>query len=225
MEEARVLAVSSDPDLQRQICEKLELGGYAVDVCATACAADGRLAKWPPALTLVDLGLAELDAVHFVRRLVRGSSSLAVIALARRGADERVVAALRAGARGCLYIDDLADRLLAAVSEALAGGSPVSRGMAGLLVEAVRRTKPASSQGNLAVRPLSEHERRVLAQLARGFTYEDVARSLGVSINTVRTQVRAIYDKLDVSSRTEAVLLGMRLGLVKGTPFPGAKPR
>ena len=46
-----------------------------------------------------------------------------------------------------------------------------------------------------------------------------------MSINTVRSQVRAIYEKLDVISRTEAVLLGMRLGLVKGTPYPVAKPR
>lgn len=219
MEGARVLVVSGDPDLQREVRERLEHGGHSVDVCAAASTAEGRLAKWPPAVVLVDLGLPELDAVHFVVRLARGSPSLAVIALARRGVDERVVAALRAGARGCLYVDDLADRLLAAVTEARGGRSPVSRGMADLLVEAVRRTKPASSQGRLAVRPLSEHECRVLAQLARGFTYEDVARSLGVSINTVRTQVRAIYDKLDVSSRTEAALLGMRLGLVKLVPI------
>ena len=178
-----------------------------------------------PDVALVDLALPALDAVHFVKRLARGSRSLPVIALAHRTADERVVAAFRAGARGCLYVDDLVDRLLAAVSEARVGGLPVSRGMASLLVEAVRRTKPASSQGHMVVRVLSEHERRVLTQLARGFTYEDAARSLGVSINTVRTQVRAIYEKLDVNSRTEAVLLGMRLGLVTGTPFPAMKPR
>jgi two-component system nitrate/nitrite response regulator NarL len=225
MEGARVLVVSGDPDLQRDVRKKLEHGRYSVDVSATASTAEDCVAKGLPDVAFVDLALPELDAVHFVKQLVRRSPSLPVIALAPRGADERVVAALRVGARGCLYVDDLDDRLLAAVSEALGGGSPVSRGMAGLLVGAVRRARPASSQGNLSVRPLSEHELRVLAQLARGFTYEDVACSLGVSINTVRTQVRAIYDKLDVSSRTEAVLLGMRLGLVRGTPFPGAKPR
>lgn len=222
---ARILVVSADAELRREVRQKLEQGGLSFDVYVTAAAAEDRLQKGPPALALVDLGLPELDAVHFVKRLIGICPTCPVIALARRGADERVVAALRIGARGCLYVDDLGDRLLSAISEVRDGGSPVSRGMAALLVEAVRRTRPASSQARLAVRPLSEHERRVLSQLAKGFTYEDVARALGVSINTVRTQVRAIYEKLDVTSRTEAVLLGMRLGLVKGTPFPGAKPR
>ena len=62
----------------------------------------------------------------------------------------------------------------------------------------------------------------MLEQLARGLEYEDIGRLLGVSINTVRSYVRAIYEKLSVNSRTEAVVAGMKLGLVKNThtPFP-----
>lgn len=61
--------------------------------------------------------------------------------------------------------------------------------------------------------------------LARGLTYEEVGQHLGVSVNTVRTFVRAIYEKLDVTSRTDAVLRGTRLGLVQRTPYPGHKAR
>jgi DNA-binding CsgD family transcriptional regulator len=61
--------------------------------------------------------------------------------------------------------------------------------------------------------------------MARGYSYEDIGRALGVSVNTVRTFVRSVYEKLDVNSRTEAVLLGMKLGIVRGTPYPMNKPR
>jgi DNA-binding NarL/FixJ family response regulator len=101
----------------------------------------------------------------------------------------------------------------------------MSRGMAPLLLEHIRRTGRTGSVERKAVRPLTERERVVLCQMARGYSYEDIGRALEVSVNTVRTYVRAVYEKLDVNSRTEAVLLGMKLGIVKGTPFPMTKPR
>ena len=64
---------------------------------------------------------------------------------------------------------------------------------------------------------LTERESDVLRLLARGLTYEGAASSLDVSINTVRTHVRSIYEKLDVTSKTEAVLEGLRRGLTLET--------
>jgi two-component system NarL family response regulator len=63
-------------------------------------------------------------------------------------------------------------------------------------------------------------ESAVLEQLARGLSYDDVASVLGVSVNTVRTYVRLIYDKLSVTSRTEAVLVALKLGIINRMPFP-----
>jgi len=67
----------------------------------------------------------------------------------------------------------------------------------------------------LEARSLTVRERDVLASLSRCGTYQEVARELGVSINTVRTHVRTIYDKLGASSRTEAVLFGLREGVLQ----------
>src|SRR5205823_4730071 len=124
IEGAHVLVVGGDPQLTREVGERLERAGHSVDVCNAAATAEACRAKRPPELTFVNLDLPELDAVQFIGRLGKGARALPVIALARRGRDERVVAALRAGARGCLYTDDLADRLLAAVGEARRGKSP-----------------------------------------------------------------------------------------------------
>jgi DNA-binding NarL/FixJ family response regulator len=97
--------------------------------------------------------------------------------------------------------------------------------MGAMLFDHVRASRRPSSQQLRAVRPLTERERAVLEELARGLPYEDIGERLGISLNTVRSFVRTIYEKLDVSSRTAAVLAGIKLGLVKRTPFPGAKPR
>jgi DNA-binding NarL/FixJ family response regulator len=177
------------------------------------------------ALLLVDLALKDLDAIEFVRHIARHKAHVPVVAIGARGDDARIIAAIRAGAHGCIYADDPRERLVAAATEALDGGRPMSRGMAPLLLEHIRRTGRTGSVERKAVRPLTERERVVLCQMARGYSYEDIGRALEVSVNTVRTYVRIVYEKLDVNSRTEAVLLGMKLGIVKGTPYPMAKPR
>jgi DNA-binding NarL/FixJ family response regulator len=176
-------------------------------------------------LLLVDLALKDVDAIDFVRRIARRKSRVPVVAIGARGDDARIIAAIRAGAHGCIYADDPRERLVAAASEALEGGRPMSRGMAPLLLEHIRRTGHSSSAEFKAVRPLTDRERVVLCQMARGQRYEDIGTVLGVSVNTVRTYVRSLYEKLDVNSRTEAVLLGMKLGIITGTPYPMTKPR
>ena len=218
----RVLVVTSDPQTERTVVELLTAGGFRTDACRTSHEAKARAAVGSP-LVLVDLALADMDAVAFVRAVL-ASAPLHVLALAPRGDDERVIAVIRAGARGCVFVDDAVERLVCAAREVLAGGRPMSRGMGGVLFEHVRRSRRSSSTME-AVRPLTEREREVLQHLARGLVYEDVARVLGVSLNTVRSFVRTIYKKLDVNSRTEAVLAATRLGLVRGTPFPSKPTR
>ena len=177
------------------------------------------------ALLMVDLAMGDVDPIDFLRRSAARWPRLPMLALSARGEDDRLIASIRAGARGCLFLDDATARVGSAVREALAGGRPTSRGMAQLLVEHIRRSARPPSRERPALRPVTERERAVLQQMARGYTYDDIGRSLGVSVNTVRGFVRALYRKLDVNSRTEAVLLAMQLGLVKGTPYPGLPKR
>jgi len=219
----RVLVVAAHSGVRSAAARALAKGGFVAQPCASV--RDAQLAFALDAVAIVvHLGLKDADPVAFVRAVSKRKPNLPVLALCPRGDDERVVATVRGGARGCLYVDDIDARLAPSLAEILGGGRPMSRGMAGLFLETVRRTR-VSSQQQKAVRPLTPRERAVLAELGRGATYEHVAENLGVSLNTVRTFVRSIYDKLGVDSRVDAVLYGMRLGLLKGTPFPAPKSR
>jgi DNA-binding NarL/FixJ family response regulator len=201
--------------------EALEGAGFSASAIASASQEFAN----DIGLMLVDLALREVDAIDLVRRIARRKPPVPVLAIGARADSERIIAVIRAGARGCIYADDPRERLAAAAREALDGGHPLSRGMAPLLLEHIRRTARHSSTHRRAARLLTDRERVVLCQMARGHSYEDTGLALGVSVNTVRTYVRNLYEKLDVNSRTEAVLLGMKLGIVTGTPYPTAKPR
>jgi DNA-binding NarL/FixJ family response regulator len=219
--QGRIIVLSSDSATRCSFVEILEGAGFSALAVGTA------LEEFAPdvALLLVDLALRDVDAIDFVRRIARHKSPVPIVAIGARGDDARIIAAISSGALGCIYADDPRERVVAAASEALEGGRPMSRGMAPVLLEHIRRMGRAPSSERTAVRPLTERERVVLCQMARGYSYEDIGRALGVTVNTVRTYIRSVYEKLDVNSRTEAVLLGMKLGIVNGTPYPMTKPR
>ena len=220
----RILVMEHDQPIRERIAALLKRAGFHVDTAGSALEAQPSLANKPD-LVLSGLEIPDVDGVDFIRKFVKSSSTVPVILLARRSDGSRVIAAIRSGARGCLFVDDLKERLLPAVKEALAGGRPMSRGLGPMLMEHVRQSGRHSSHERQAAKPLTEREREVLQQLARGLSYDDIGKMLGVSVNTVRSHVRTIYDKFEVNSRTEAVLLAMKLGLVKRTPYPFPTPR
>ena len=216
----RVLVMTSSGETRQRLAALLAGAEYRVEPCEVG-ADTGRCLRSDLSLVLVDLSLTDVDPVDFVRRTATRNASIKQLVLSARGDYERIIAVIRAGAHGCVFRDAPDAELLAAIREVLDGGRPIARDIGGMLFEHVRRSRPPSRERR-AVRPLTERERGVLEQLARGLEYEDIGRLLGVSINTVRSYVRAIYEKLSVNSRTEAVVAGMKLGLVKNThtPFP-----
>jgi len=131
-----------------------------------------------------------------------GWPDLPVLVITVVTAHARTLAALRAGAHGYLFKEDLGSKLPAAVAEVLSGGSPLSSAAARAVVSSLRE-----QPGKAAWSSLTEREGSVLDCLSRGLTYEETACALGISINTVRTHVRRIYRKLDVSTKTEAARL------------------
>jgi DNA-binding NarL/FixJ family response regulator len=222
-ERRHVLLVVPDIAFRDSLVLRLSEADCDVSTCLSVPEAASRLDGVD--VLVLDLSLPDPDAVDFVRRVRSLMPRLAVLALATRTDDERLVAAVRAGALGCLYADDAAQRLPSAVAEAVAGGRPMSRGMGAIFLECVRRAPSPSGPPGGSVLGLTERERAVLDELARGLLYEDVGRALGISVNTVRSFVRTIYGKLGVNSRTEAVLAGLGLGLIREAAYPRPPPR
>ena len=159
----------------------------------------------PPQVVLMDINLAAgMTGIECTRRLKERLPDLQIIMLTIFDDSERVFAALRAGASGYLVKRSAPNELIAAIQQVVQGGSPMSPHIARRVVEffnAQRPEQPTSETDNL-----TERERELLALLARGKHYKEIATRLDISTDTVRSHIRRIYRKLQVHSRTEATV-------------------
>ncbi|MEZ4410018.1 MAG: response regulator transcription factor [Polyangiales bacterium] len=205
----RALCVEDDAALHPLLEMELRRAGLRAVLCATVEAARAELAD-PPALAVVDLNLPDGSGLEVVRELAARCPSTPTLVLTVDDRPETVIAALRSGASGYVLKEDLATRLAAAIEDVSVGGMPLSASPAAT----VRQRLCAGAEGGEAGVPLTRTEVSLLEGLARGLSYDQCALRAGVSVNTVRTHVRAVYRKLEVSSKTEAVVEAVRRGLI-----------
>lgn len=197
--DAFAAAVSGAPDLHLAAC--------AGTLAEAQQALDG-----PPAdVLLVDLQLPDGSGLDMIRRVRRTWPMCQPVVATVFGDEAHVLAAVEAGAVGYLLKDSSPESLVEQLRTLRAGGSPISPLIARHLL---RRLQPAPA-GPPPPNPLSERETEVLNAITKGFSFDEIARLLGVSRHTVLTYGRRIYAKLEVNSKTEAVYEARRLGLVR----------
>jgi DNA-binding NarL/FixJ family response regulator len=207
-----VLLVEDDPRVAEAIALMLTLDGRhnLVGSVTTVAAALAMAREKRPDLVLLDLGLPDGSGIDVLRALHAEPRAPLFVVLTVFEDDEHLFGALRAGAVGYLLKADVVVRLLGALDEVAAGGSPMSPGIArrvlGAFAEPPRADPPAL---------LTAREREVIELLVLGATYDEIGRGLEISTNTVRTHIRAIYEKLEVCSRTEATREAIRRGIVE----------
>ena len=171
--------------------------GFAcVGAYADAREALRRIPQDAPDVVLVDLRLPGMGGVDCIAELRRQSPGVRAIVLTAFDEDDLVFRSLEAGAYGYLVKRTPPARILDAIREVHAGGSPMSAHIARKVVASFHRASGAA---------LSHQEREVLAGLSRGQTYAAIGQEMGIAIHTVRNYIRRIYEKLQVHSRTEAV--------------------
>jgi DNA-binding NarL/FixJ family response regulator len=144
-----------------------------------------------------------------------------LLVISRPLPEHRVTELIKAGAAGYLFAED-AHRLPAAVHEMLRGGVPMSPPVSRLVMGRARR----SSSQMAAVRPptvnvtdiVTDRQREILNLLANGHSYDDIGTALDLSVNTVRSHVRMLYERLGVSTKVEAVVVALELGIVERPP-------
>ena len=155
-----------------------------------------------PEVVLMDINLPGMNGVECVRQLKQLLPQTQVMMLTVYEDSDSLFNSLRAGASGYLLKRTASARLLEAVRDVFAGGAPLSPQLARRVVQFF--SKPAALDSGLA--RLTPAEREFLDQLAKGYAYKEIADRMTISIDTVRSYVRTVYEKLHVHSRTEAVV-------------------
>lgn len=161
-----------------------------------------------PDVVLMDINLPGMPGTECVRHLKAAVPGLPVLMLTVYDDSEQIFKSLMAGATGYLLKRTPRDKLLDAIREIHNGGAPMSRQVARRVVQFFHQVdrKPEQPQPAPEVAGLTERERELLAALAKGYAYKEIAERLHISFDTVRSHIRSIYEKLHVHSRTEATL-------------------
>jgi DNA-binding NarL/FixJ family response regulator len=197
----------------------LELAGSFGRPLAALAWLDDAAGPAPFDVALLDIELPDLSGIEVARRLRARAPDAALVMLTVFEEPGTIVEAICAGADGYLLKKTSARELVAQVRAVADGGAPMTAAVARTVLEVVRRTGGGGSGGaGGAAAPtrleLTGREQDVLRALVRGLSYKQVAAELGMSIDTVRTHVRALYKKLQVHSVAAAVTRAIRDRLV-----------
>jgi DNA-binding NarL/FixJ family response regulator len=162
----------------------------------------GEIFDANPDVVLMDIHLPGMSGIECVRRLKKEEPDFQIVMLTVYEDDEEIFKSLAAGAHGYILKKTPPAKLLEAISEVHNGGSPMSSQIARRVVDFFQTKEVGTKQ----TENLTEREQEILSFLSKGYRYKEIADVLCISIETVRTHIRNIYEKLHVHSRTEALL-------------------
>src|SRR5436309_4340411 len=155
-----------------------------------------------PDVVLMDINLPGMSGIECVARLKTRLPKLQVLMLTTYEESDLIFDSLRSGASGYLLKNMPPAELIQAVEQVHAGGAPMSMQIARKVVAHFQQIKRPSSE----VEKLTKREQEILALLAKGYLYKEIADQLGISISTVSAHLHTIYEKLHVQSRAQAVV-------------------
>jgi DNA-binding NarL/FixJ family response regulator len=175
--------------------ESVELVGFAADGRAAVAAVE----QHRPDVVLMDLSMPVMDGVEATRQIARQWPAVKVVILTSFSEQQRVLAALDAGAEGYVLKHADPEQILAAIDAVHRGGAPIDPQVARVLLDAKR--VGAADQG-----ALTDREAEVLLLVRSGLANKQIARRLGISERTVKAHLTKIFQALGVSDRTQAAL-------------------
>jgi DNA-binding NarL/FixJ family response regulator len=207
----RVLVVEDHPLFRKGVVALLEaVPDFAVaGVAVSGEEAIARAAELHPDVVLMDLQLPGMSGIEATRAIVTADPDIRVLVLSLFEDEESVFLALRAGARGYVLKDADEDELTGAVRAVSRGEAIFSQAVAGRVLAFFAQDRPAPK----VFPALTDREREILALIAQGRANPAIARTLFLSTKTVANYVSAIFAKLQVADRAEAMIRAREAGL------------
>ena len=215
----RLILYEDNPGLRASLSQLLRTapGLELVGAFASCAQAGADAARLLPDVVLMDIDMPDCSGIEGLRRVKATRPGAYVVMLTVFDDDDRVLKAIRAGADGYLLKKTPPARLLEAIGEVRAGGAPMTPAVARQVLRlfsrpaAVARRPAPAAAGEPA--PLSGREQEILGLLVEGYSYKMIADQCCISLDTVRSHIKKIYEKLHVRSSTEAVTKALRGGL------------
>lgn len=231
----RVVICEDNPTLRKELEGLVRESGRYELVGSSAYGADviTLLDQVKVDILLLDLQLPDMHGIEVLKHKQRSQPQCETLIVTMFGDEATVLNAIQNGATGYVLKDETELHLLDMMDELLDGGSPITPSVARMVL---RSLQPACAQGPMPVQrnspwfetlpqdlpfEWSEREDQVLAYVAKGYSVQEVADLLQLSVNTIKTHVRRIYKKLSVHSRSQALFEARALGLLD-RPFPAA---
>ena len=198
-----IVVYEDNSNLRESLCnfitfskELILLGNFArVDEVVT------QVAQLQPDVILMDIDMPGMNGIEAVKQIRTFNKQVQIIMLTVFDDNGHVLDAICAGASGYLLKKYISDHLLDAITPVLQGEAPMSPGIARMVIQSMQQgAKPVAKTYHL-----TQREKEILSSLSRGNSFKLIAVELAISIDTVRTHIKNIYEKLQVHTQTEAV--------------------
>lgn len=212
-----LLLIEDDQPIRERLTNALSAQGvFYVIAAANLAEARSFLEKEIPALIVADLRLPDGLAINLLAEVRERHPTTEILVISVLGDETTILAAIAAGASGYILKDALSEDVHAAALDVMSGGSPISPSIARFIFKRLRKEQSALSPEQRSLSPhLTPRELDILWGIAKGMTYNEIAEHLGLSQQTVPSYIKAIYRKLQVETRGQAVYEAIQFGLIK----------
>lgn len=199
----RIVIYEDNINLRESLVNLLALTGeYDVVASYPQCSGvDEQIKEFKPDVVLMDIDMPGMNGIEAVKRIRLFDSAVQIIMLTVFDDNTHVFEAMYAGANGYLLKKYVSDKLIHSIREVLDGGAPMSPSIARMVITNMQKTVPAVANDY----QLTNREKEILQLLSKGNSFKMIAAELCISLDTVRTHIKKIYDKLHVCSQIEAV--------------------
>jgi DNA-binding NarL/FixJ family response regulator len=208
----KLLIYEDNPQFREGLCMLLNgTDGFEVLASYKNCnTIEDEINAWKPDVVLMDIDMPGTNGIEGLQRLRKVNAGVKVLMLTVFDDNRNVFDAIKSGANGYILKKTQPSKLIEYIQEASSGGAPMTSSIATQVLKMFSETHTRNNEDY----DLSAREKEVLQQLVNGFSYKMIAAEMFISVDTVRSHIKKIYEKLHVNSKSEAVAKAFRDNII-----------